>query len=79
MHNPPKTQKAAPPARGAAFCFVGRNRRPSVRVGRGQAAVPGSGRGVAAGGYRWSLPVDCDAARPASRRATGMRNGEQET
>ncbi|MFF4346588.1 sensor histidine kinase [Streptomyces sp. NPDC001530] len=30
-------------------------------------------------GQRWSLPFAVDAARPASRRATGIRNGEQET
>lgn len=30
-------------------------------------------------GQRLSLPLDWAAARPASRRATGIRNGEQET
>lgn len=28
---------------------------------------------------RESLPLDSAAARPASRRATGIRNGEQDT
>ncbi|GHG25382.1 hypothetical protein Shyd_24890 [Streptomyces hydrogenans] len=30
-------------------------------------------------GQRLSLPFDSAAARPASRRATGIRKGEQET
>ncbi len=31
------------------------------------------------GNHRESLPADDAAARPASSRATGIRNGEQET
>lgn len=41
-------------------------------------AAPVSFRG-AGWRYRESLPVDSAAARPASSRATGIRNGEQET
>lgn len=48
-------------------------------AGEGRTVVDGPGVRPAAGGYRWSLPFDVDAARPASRRATGIRNGEQET
>lgn len=58
--------------------------------GQGSGAEPrlreGAGRGkdqpapVANGPrQRLSLPVLIAAARPASKRATGMRNGEQET
>ena len=43
------------------------------------ATAPESEAQVGPGSYRWSLPCDDDAARPASSRATGMRNGEQET
>ncbi|GGS19422.1 hypothetical protein GCM10010238_04470 [Streptomyces griseoviridis] len=53
---------------------------PSLREPESPSA--GEGGRVTGGGpevQRWSLPVDRTAARPASRRATGMRNGEQET
>jgi hypothetical protein len=40
---------------------------------------PSSGPGSFSPAYRWSLPCEEDAARPASSRATGIRNGEQET
>ncbi|AOT58769.1 hypothetical protein A4G23_01588 [Streptomyces rubrolavendulae] len=57
-------------------------------IGEGRVTDGGSGAcaGPAAGaprrdrtGQRLSLPADPAAARPASRRATGIRNGEQET
>ncbi|GFH65924.1 hypothetical protein Sdia_19450 [Streptomyces diastaticus subsp. diastaticus] len=46
----------------------------TVHAGEG----PGA-RTAPEAGQRLSLPFEAAAARPASRRATGMRNGEQET
>lgn len=73
---PPGTRKGGTPrTRGTALSFGAPEPLPFVRVGH-----PDNGSGVLrTGSYRWSLPVDVDAARPASRRATGIRNGEQET
>jgi hypothetical protein len=39
----------------------------------------GSRAGAARHGHLLSLPAESTAARPASSRATGMRNGEQDT
>ncbi len=64
-------RRGGTPAQGAApSSWTGTAAASVLRVGD-TAAVPGL--------YRWSLPTECEAARPASRRATGMRNGEQET
>lgn len=64
-------QRGSTPAQGAApSSWTGADAASVLRVGD-TASAPGL--------YRWSLPVEWDAARPASRRATGMRNGEQET
>jgi diguanylate cyclase (GGDEF)-like protein len=43
------------------------------------AKTTGKCRHVLAGGQRWSEPADSTAARAASSRATGTRNGEQDT
>ncbi|GHF72758.1 hypothetical protein GCM10018787_21740 [Streptomyces thermodiastaticus] len=77
------------PAQGAAPSFlgagilaaIGSEGRGPRRGSRGCAGVgrrPGLCRWPLPF-YRWSLPSAWQAARPASSRATGMRNGEQET
>lgn len=71
---------APPPHRVAPLLFRAPEPPPIGLEGRGPTTAPGSGRAaVPPSAQRWSLPADWVAARPASRRATGMRNGEQET
>ncbi|SCF77753.1 hypothetical protein GA0115259_102416 [Streptomyces sp. MnatMP-M17] len=59
------------------------NRRPapgsSYGSGDGRARRRQNRRVPVPAAYRESLPADDAAARPASSRATGIRNGEQET
>lgn len=49
------------------------------RTDEGRPVLRQPAESVALPPHRLSLPRDSAAARPASRRATGMRNGEQET
>lgn len=52
---------------------------PAHKQARDFRARPSGGPGSFSPAYRWSLPCEEDAARPASSLATGIRNGEQET
>lgn len=77
-------RRGATPAQGGAPPLSCAGAAADRSEGRGPTAAPGSGEAgrcgrASGGGQRWSLPSDWVAARPASRRATGMRNGEQET
>ncbi|GGQ19696.1 hypothetical protein GCM10010233_41060 [Streptomyces pseudogriseolus] len=56
-----------------------RDPEPSPIGEGGRVTDDSSGVSVPRRAQRWSLPAAVTAARPASRRATGMRNGEQET
>lgn len=47
--------------------------------GEGRAPAPAGGRPDREPSYRVSESAQTSAARPASSRATGMRNGEQDT
>ncbi|GAA4767633.1 hypothetical protein GCM10023329_12600 [Streptomyces sanyensis] len=52
---------------------------PGAGGGPDAGAAPARGRERRPPRQRESLPEDWAAARPASSRATGIRNGEQET
>ncbi len=81
------------PDRSAPVPEPGTTKRRRPRTGRRRSRLPGAVVGSVRvrvsrrrprspgrySGQRLSLPFDSAAARPASRRATGIRNGEQET